>query len=95
MDDMKKKFLFFILSVNVLSVLNGQTMDKMEVWQSMKRVADWQIAHMGEVSHSELNWVNATFYLGVSRWAAVAEQVNQDDSYYKWLMRLGRRNYWQ
>jgi len=42
-----------------------------------------------------VNWVNATFYLGLSKWASVAEQENQDDFYFKWLRRLGARNYWQ
>lgn len=68
---------------------------KQEVRQSMRRVADWQIAHMKEVTYDPLNWVNATFYLGLSKWASVAEQENQDDFYFKWLRRLGARNYWQ
>ncbi|GAE83255.1 rhamnogalacturonides degradation protein RhiN [Bacteroides reticulotermitis JCM 10512] len=61
----------------------------------MRRVADWQIAHYNKAIYGDLNWVNATFYLGLAHWAAVAEQTDQDDSYYKWLLRLGNRNYWQ
>lgn len=68
---------------------------KSDVRQSMRRVADWQIAHSREVVHGQLNWVNATFYLGLSRWAAIAETENGDGMYYEWLRKLGARNYWQ
>ena len=61
----------------------------------MRRVADWQIAHYNKAIYGDLNWVNATFYLGLVHWAAIAEQTDKDDSYYKWLLRLGNRNYWQ
>ena len=43
----------------------------------------------------DLNWVNATFFLGLAYWAEIAEKDDQDDFYYKWLTRLGSRNYWQ
>lgn len=68
---------------------------KAEVRQSMRRVADWQIAHFKEVPYDQLNWVNATYYLGLSKWAAIANEVNHDNTYYKWLVRLGSQNYWQ
>jgi rhamnogalacturonyl hydrolase YesR len=68
---------------------------KQETRQAMRRVADWQIGHMKEVRHAELGWVNATFYLGLTRWAEIAERDNADDSYYKWLNRLGSRSQWQ
>lgn len=95
LDNMMRKVLFFVLCINNLCLLHAQVPTQVEVKQCMKLVADWQINHMKEVTHGELNWVNATFYLGLSRWAAIAEQDSHDDSYYKWLMRLGRRNYWQ
>lgn len=90
-----------LLSVAVVLVLGGctllqaQALDRAEVRQSMRRVADWQIAHFKEVRHGELNWVNSTFYLGLCRWAEIAEQDNKDTFYFDWLMRLGRRNHWQ
>lgn len=92
---MKKLLLTLALCMGYLCTTNAQVPTKTEVQQSMKRVADWQIAHMKEVRHGDLNWVNATFYLGLFHWAAIAEQDNQDDSYFKWLTRLGNRNYWQ
>ena len=72
-----------------------QTFNKADLRQTMRRVADWQIAHIGASPHGELNWVNATFYLGLTRWAEIAEEENGDESYFKWLRRLGARNYWQ
>lgn len=91
---MKKVFLLLLLSVGIGSVY-AQLPTKAEVRQSMRRVADWQIAHMKEVPYDPLNWVNATFYLGLTKWAALAEEENKEDFYFRWLRRLGQRNYWQ
>lgn len=91
---MKKVFLLLLLSVGIGSAY-AQLPTKAEVRQSMRRVADWQIAHMKEVPYDPLNWVNATFYLGLTKWAALAEEENKEDFYFRWLTRLGYRNYWQ
>lgn len=92
---MKKLFLAIIISISSLSIINAQILVKSEVRQSMRRVADWQIAHFNEVPHGDLNWVNATFYLGLCHWAEIAKKENQDEFYYNWLMRMGDRNNWQ
>ncbi len=76
-------------------VAHSQSFCKDSVTQSMRRVADWQIAHYDKRVYGDLNWVNATFYLGLERWAAIAEKNENNDTYYKWLLRLGARNYWQ
>ena len=92
---MKKLLLTLALCTGYLCTTVAQTFIKTEVKQSMRRVADWQIAHYNKAVYGDLNWVNATFYLGLVHWAAIAEQTDKDDSYYKWLLRLGGRNYWQ
>lgn len=92
---MKKLLLTLVLCMGYLCTTVAQTFIKNEVKQSMRRVADWQIAHYNKAVYGDLNWVNATFYLGLVHWAAIAEQTDNDDSYYKWLLRLGNRNYWQ
>ena len=93
---MNKRIAFLLSLCWVVCCSYAQnSFSKHEVRQTMRRVADWQIAHMKEVTYDPLNWVNATFYLGLSKWASVAEQENQDDFYFKWLRRLGARNYWQ
>ena len=92
---MKKLLLTLALCMGYLCTTVAQTFVKTEVKQSMRRVADWQIAHYNKAIYGDLNWVNATFYLGLVHWAAIAEQADKDDSYYKWLLRLGNRNYWQ
>ncbi len=74
---------------------HAQSFCKDSVTQSMRRVADWQIAHYDKRVYGDLNWVNATFFLGLERWAAIAENNENNDTYYKWLLRLGSRNYWQ
>ena len=92
---MKKLLLALVLCTGYLCTTVAQTFIKTEVKHSMRRVADWQIAHYNKAIYGDLNWVNATFYLGLAHWAAIAEQTDKDDSYYRWLLRLGNRNYWQ
>ena len=92
---MKKLLLILFLSIAYLCTTHAQSFTKLEVKQSMRRVADWQIGHYNRAVYGDLNWVNATFFLGLAYWAEIAEKDDQDDFYYKWLTRLGSRNYWQ
>jgi len=92
---MKRITLLLCISVLSAYVCAQLPFTRSEVVRDMRRVADWQIAHFKEVPHDELNWVNATFYLGLIKWAEISEQVYNDDFYYQWIERLGRRNYWQ
>ena len=59
---MKKLLLTLALCTGYLCTTVAQTFIKTEVKQSMRRVADWQIAHYNKAIHGDLNWVNATFY---------------------------------
>lgn len=81
--------------MGVCGVPHAASFDKESVKQSMRKVADWQITHYDRNIYGDGNWVNATFFLGLTEWAAIAEQTDGDDSYYKWLLKLGNRNYWQ
>ena len=92
---MKKLLLILFLSIAYLCTTHAQSFTKLEVKQSMRRVADWQIGHYNRAVYGDLNWVNATFFLGLAYWAEIAGRDDQDDFYYKWLTRLGSRNYWQ
>lgn len=65
-----------------------------EVTRVMKQVADWQIGHFEEVKHRRTDWTNAALYLGMFQWASLAEE-NGDTTYFKWLRKIGNRNYWQ
>lgn len=92
---MRKPLLILLFVLLGTYTIGAQCQTRQDVRQAMRRVADWQIAHIKEVPYGDLNWVNATFYLGLYRWAEIAERDNRDSFYYDWLMRLGRRNYWQ
>lgn len=92
----KKRLLTLILCImGGICTMSAFALIKSEVKQSMRRVADWQIGHYNRAVYGDLNWVNATFFLGLAYWAEIAERDDQDDFYYKWLTRLGSRNYWQ
>ena len=69
---------------------------KSEVKSIMRKVADWQIANPHPApEHDDLNWPQGALYVGMVDWAELAEKEDGDDTYYKWLTRIGRRNCWQ
>lgn len=69
---------------------------KSEVKSIMRKVADWQIANPHPApEHDDLNWPQGALYVGMVDWAELAEKEDGDDTYYKWLIRIGRRNCWQ
>ena len=47
------------------------------------------------LEHDDLNWPQGALYVGMVDWAELAEKEDNDDTYYKWLTRIGRRNCWQ
>ena len=83
------------LSVFVCAAWAQGPLTKAEVRESMRRVADWQIAHFKEVRHAPVSWVNSAFYIGLVKWAEIAERDNADRSYYDWIVKLGQREGWQ
>lgn len=89
-----KKLLLTLAAACTACMTMGQPFTRTETGSAMKRVADWQMNNYSG-RYGDLNWVNATFYLGLSRWAAIAERDYADASPYKWLTRLAGRNYWQ
>ena len=69
---------------------------KAEIKSIMRKVADWQIANPHPApEHDDLNWPQGALYVGMVDWAELAEKEGNDDTYYKWLTRIGRRNCWQ
>lgn len=62
----------------------------------MKRVADWQIANPNKgAEHDDLDWTHAALYMGMVDWAELTEKEDNDNSYYKWLLKIGQRNHFQ
>ena len=92
---MRKLWMTAWLSVFVCAAWAQSPLTKAEVRESMRRVADWQIAHFKEVRHVPVSWVNSAFYIGLVKWAEIAERDNADRSYYDWIVKLGQREGWQ
>ena len=63
----------------------------------MQRVADWQMLHMHEpysrrpFLHHPLEWTNAALYVGLEKWARIADE----GSYDQFLTRVGNKHDWQ
>ena len=83
---------------SVTSEDRENTLAVAEVKADMKRVADWQIEHFGEVYDTkhrkrayELGeWTVGALYVGMSKWAEIAG----DDTYYDWLLNVGEDQDW-
>jgi len=81
----------------VVNALQAQEIKPNEVKAVMKKVADWQIAHFREPysgydqPHHELDWTNAALYVGMVKWAEMAE----NEEYYNWLKKIGEAHEWK
>lgn len=66
---------------------------KADVEKVARSVADWQIEHFGENPNAknQKGWIPAAFYVGLFDLA----DLTGDEEYFKWLTRIGNRNYWQ
>lgn len=89
-------FCYFIFSIVGVYSWGQIPFDKTEVKSIMKRVADWQIANPAKgAEHDDLSWTHAALYMGMLDWAELVEKEDKVDTYYKWLLKIGRRNAWQ
>ena len=74
----------------------AQDIKPADVKKDMKRVADWQIQHFMDtysnrkVPHHPLDWTNGALYVGMVKWAAMAD----DDTYWEWMKKIGEDNNW-
>jgi unsaturated rhamnogalacturonyl hydrolase len=94
---MKKLQIFLAITLLLFSVtsIQAQEIKPGEIKQVMKKVADWQIEHYNEIysrekPHHPLDWTNGALYVGMVKWAEMAE----DDSYYEWMKKIGQDNSW-
>lgn len=92
-----KKLLVVMMTVMLGLNAFAQTPESLKVKQDMKRVADWQIEHFRDCfsnlrrPHHPLDWTNAALYVGMVKWAEMAE----DDTYYEWLRAIGEKHQWK
>jgi len=81
---------------SIVSLSQAQDIKPSEVTEVLKKVADWQIEHFRDSTsehakpHHPLDWTNAALYVGMVKWAALAD----DDKYYNWLKEIGEENEW-
>jgi len=95
---MKRLIILIVITVFTQSfnTSHAQEIKPAEVKKVMKKVADWQIEHVNDLysgrkkTHHPLDWTKAALYVGMVKWAAMAE----DDTYYEWLKKIGEDNEW-
>ncbi|WP_421896705.1 glycoside hydrolase family 88/105 protein [Marinoscillum sp.] len=92
-----RKSIFIIVIMILAGAVRAQDIQPQEVKEVMQKVADWQIAHFKdtysgrEKPHSPLDWTNAALYVGIVKWADMAD----DDRYYNWLKNIGIEKEWE
>lgn len=65
-----------------------------KIKNTLKLVANWQLDQMTNISTPDLEetgWVQASFYIGLARWAVSAA----DPRYFEAIRKLGQRNDWR
>ena len=65
--------------------------NKNQLLETMERVADWQIENHKKAKFHDLDWTNATFYIGLMDFSL----LSKDKKYYQWLKDLGSKYQWQ
>lgn len=65
--------------------------EKSQVLKVMENVADWQIANQEQVKYHDLDWTNATFYIGMME----LTQLSENKKYWQWLENIGWKYQWQ
>ena len=98
-----KKHLITLLTLLIAFTLTGQKIEPSGVKQIMEKVADWQIENHDDLKyraqnkrlsrgkHHLLDWTNGALYVGMSKWAAMADS----DKYYEWLKGIGEAHDWK
>ena len=93
---MKRNYLTLFLSLSCLTSIAQTTLQKKEIYQSMQKVADWQVNHFEDQvkagtqhknSHAYWSWTNGAMYLGMLDWA----QLSHDETYFSFLKSIGEK----
>ena len=91
------KILLTLIAITQSTLSQAQEIKPTEVKKVMQKVADWQIAHYNDLysdakkPHHPLDWTNGALYVGMVKWAAMAD----DNKYYDWLKEIGEKHEWK
>ncbi len=84
------------IALMVINFSYSQDFSPGDIKAVMKKVADWQIEHYRDAYtnnevHHPLDWTNGALYVGMVKWAAMAE----NEKYYTWLKGVGEAHDWK
>ena len=83
-----------LLSVHATSAFYSSVPAGDKIQDVLQLVADWQLDHIPKIptqDSEETGWVQASFYIGLARWAATSD----DPRYFEAIRNLGQRNDWR
>lgn len=93
---MRKLILLLMVAIMTASTMAQQPSPE-DIKKQMQRVADWQIENFRgtysnrKIPHHPLAWTNGALYVGMVKWASMAE----DDTYWEWMKKIGEEHEWQ
>lgn len=85
------------MAFTIITATHAQEINPVEVKSVMKKVVDWQIEHFQDLysgyeePHHALDWTNGALYVGMVKWATMAD----NDTYYNWLKEIAEKHEWQ
>lgn len=91
---MKNRFvtislLSILLLMNSLQIsAQSKDINKSEVYDMLKKVADWQIKT--PLKYETADWTNGALFAGMAEWAKIAKE----DTYFGWLREKGEKQHW-
>lgn len=77
--------------------IKNEDVSSQEIKNSMRQVADWQIANFEYKTDGNLHdygidaWTNGVLYIGMLEWAKIADDSSR---YFSWLKEIGEKNNW-
>jgi len=93
---MKRNYFILFLTFVCLIGVAQNPLKKKAIYQSMQKVADWQLSHFEEQvkagtqyknSHAYWSWTNGTMYTGMLDWAEMSNQKK----YFQFLKAIGEK----
>ena len=83
-----------LLSVHATSAMLPSISLGDKIQNTLRLVANWQLDQMANIpgqDFDETGWVQASFYIGLARWAAMSD----DPRYFEAIRKLGQQNDWR
>lgn len=84
-----------LLALLLAAAAHAALPSKPEVRQTLRRVAEWQLANQPRSSLGPTQWTNGALYVGMLDWGELAEREEGDAAFVRWVDGVGAGCRWQ